>query len=177
MRSAANDSGEQLIIWGGEPTVSLDVQISDDYDENESDEGDDLVDFDFLKSSLPASHDAPEEMLAPMGGRMQALALSAALALEGEVARQRHEADACRTFILAAGTDGRDGPTDACGAIIDAFTSLGARERGRDPGKDLQWHRSYHSLNSAGALLRTGPTGTNVMDVVAVYIARATTNE
>ncbi|MEO7362542.1 MAG: MOFRL family protein, partial [Gemmatimonadaceae bacterium] len=70
-----------------------------------------------------------------------------------------------------------DGPTDACGAIVDAATALAARERGRDPGMDLRWHRSYHALDAAGVLLKTGPTGTNVMDVVAVYIARAAANE
>lgn len=157
VRSAANDEAEQLIIWGGEPTVTMRVRLDDEDDDQ--------------------SEQEPHDLLPPMGGRMQALALSAAMTLEGEIARQRHESDAFRAFILAAGTDGRDGPTDACGAIVDTLTPLGARERGRDPAHDLRWHRSYHSLSAAGALLKTGPSGTNVMDVVAVYIASATPNE
>lgn len=158
VRSAANDESEQLIIWGGEPTVTMRVRLDDESDDEDQRE--------------PVA-----ELLPPMGGRMQALALSAAMTLEGEIARQRHESDAFRAFILAAGTDGRDGPTDACGAIVDTLTPLGARERGRNPEHDLRWHRSYHSLSAAGALLKTGPSGTNVMDVVAVYIASATSNE
>lgn len=183
VRSAANDTREQLIIWGGEPTVSMNVDAlrsSSNVASSESEVDDDTDAFDPEETGFVPVRDLrtePEIVLPPMGGRMQALALSAALALEGEMARHGREADAFRAFILAAGTDGRDGPTDACGAIIDALTPLAARELGRDPASDLQWLRSYHSLDAARALLKTGPTGTNVMDVVALYIAPAAANE
>jgi hydroxypyruvate reductase len=68
--------------------------------------------------------------------------------------------------ILAAGTDGRDGPTDAAGAVVDAHTWAAIRQAGRDPGRDLTAHDAYPALDAAGALLRPGLTGTNVMDVV-----------
>ena len=101
------------------------------------------------------------------GGRMQALALSAALRLE-EHARTEH---VWRVTLLAGGTDGRDGPTDAAGAIVDGGTPLGARRFGhRRPERDLETGRSWFSLDAADALLRTGPTGTNVMDIVAILI-------
>ena len=109
----------------------------------------------------------------PMGGRMQALALASCLALQqistSDFSDDRDE-HAYRVHILAAGTDGRDGPTDACGAIVDVYTPLRASEQGRDAIRDLHRLRSYHALNAAKALLMTGPTGTNVMDVVAAYI-------
>ncbi|MFL5403915.1 MAG: glycerate kinase [Gemmatimonadales bacterium] len=91
-----------------------------------------------------------------VGGRSQELALAAARALEG------HE-DAA---LLAAGTDGRDGPTDAAGAIVDGTTWGAIASTGRDPARDLADHNAYHALDAAGALLRTGLTGTNVMDIV-----------
>ena len=92
-----------------------------------------------------------------LGGRCQELALAASRELAGA---------AGRPTILAAGTDGRDGPTDAAGAIVDAATTDAVRRAGRDPDHDLAAHDSYRALQAAGALLRTGPTGTNVMDLV-----------
>ena len=107
---------------------------------------------------------------------MQALALAASLALEQATMSRRSE-QAGRITILAAGTDGRDGPTDACGAVVNLSTPGRSRMHGRDPIRDLHRLRSYPALNAAGALLRSGPTGTNVMDVVAVYITSAKPRE
>jgi glycerate-2-kinase len=91
------------------------------------------------------------------GGRCQELALAAARALEGA-----HP----RVALLAAGTDGRDGPTDAAGACVDGRTWPAIAAAGRDPARDLAAHDAYHALAAAGALLKVGLTGTNVMDVV-----------
>ncbi|HEX5004560.1 MAG TPA: DUF4147 domain-containing protein [Gemmatimonadales bacterium] len=90
------------------------------------------------------------------GGRCQELALAAARELDGVPG----------VALLAAGTDGRDGPTDAAGALVDGSTWARITAAGRDPAADLAAHEAYASLDSAGTLLRTGPTGTNVMDVV-----------
>jgi len=92
------------------------------------------------------------------GGRSQELALAAArgLAGRGEIT------------LLAAGTDGRDGPTDAAGAVVDGTTWSSIGAAGRDPDADLAGHRSHAALDAAGALVRTGPTGTNVGDLVIV---------
>jgi hydroxypyruvate reductase len=92
-----------------------------------------------------------------LGGRCQELALAAARELAG--ARPG-------VALLAAGTDGRDGPTDAAGAIVDGSTWDAARAAGRDPVGDLARHDAYRALDAADALLRPGLTGTNVMDVV-----------
>ncbi|HUF26181.1 MAG TPA: DUF4147 domain-containing protein [Gemmatimonadaceae bacterium] len=101
------------------------------------------------------------------GGRSQELALAAARVLDEAGER------ADGITILAAGTDGRDGPTDAAGAIVDRHSWSAARAAGRDPARDLAKHDAYAALDAAGALLRTGPTGTNVMDVV--FAVRAAT--
>jgi hydroxypyruvate reductase len=91
------------------------------------------------------------------GGRCQELALAAARVLDG-----RPDSVA----LLAAGTDGRDGPTDAAGAAVNGETWQAIIRAGRDPARDLAEHNAYPALDAAGALLRPGLTGTNVMDVV-----------
>lgn len=99
-----------------------------------------------------------------IGGRCQQLALSAAKALS-----DRAE-ELPRLTLLAAGTDGRDGPTDAAGAIVDGTTWGRMRAAGRDPAADLRRCNAHAALQSAGALIRTGDTGTNVADLVLVEV-------
>jgi hydroxypyruvate reductase len=96
----------------------------------------------------------------PRGGRCQELALAASrrLAQSGSAAN--------RVTLLAAGTDGRDGPTDAAGAFADGSLWEEIARRGPDPERALARHESYDALDAVGALLRRGQTGTNVMDVV-----------
>jgi hydroxypyruvate reductase len=102
----------------------------------------------------------PTPAPAPPGGRCQELALAAARVLSEAGERANGIA------LLAAGTDGRDGPTDAAGACVDASTWGAIRAAGYDPGEALSAHASYAALDAAGALLKPGATGTNVMDVV-----------
>ena len=111
--------------------------------------------------SSAAVHD---DLTPPLGGRCQELALSAArvLAEGGEPAR--------RVALLAAGTDGRDGPTDAAGAFADATVWEAIRASGRDPALALARHDSYAALDAAGALHKRGHTGTNVRDVVIAVL-------
>ena len=93
------------------------------------------------------------------GGRCQEIALAAAGELASSVI-------ASGATLLACGTDGRDGPTDAAGGIVDHQTWGAIEKAGRDPAADLAAHDSHPSLDAAGALLRTDLTATNVMDVV-----------
>jgi glycerate-2-kinase len=90
------------------------------------------------------------------GGRSQELALAAALCLAGDPA----------AALLAAGSDGSDGPTDAAGAFVDGGTVERAREAGLDAKAALDANDSYPFFEREGGLLRTGPTGTNVRDLV-----------
>lgn len=96
------------------------------------------------------------------GGRNQELALRVALAAEalppGDWA------------FLSGGTDGRDGPTDAAGGLVDAGTQVRTRAAGRDPAALLADNDSHAALRAAGDLLITGPTGTNVADVQILLI-------
>ncbi len=92
------------------------------------------------------------------GGRNQHLALAAALELERRGLR--------RACVLAAGTDGIDGTTDDAGAIVDATTCQRARDAGFDPRESLERADSGTLLEAAGDLLHTGPTLTNVGDLV-----------
>jgi hydroxypyruvate reductase len=94
-----------------------------------------------------------------LGGRSQELALAASEVLAGAP-------PGAGPAILAGGTDGRDGPTDAAGAVVDRSTWDAIRRLGRDPARDLSAHDAYPALDAVGALLRPGLTGTNVMDVV-----------
>jgi glycerate 2-kinase len=90
------------------------------------------------------------------GGRNQEFALVAALELQG----------VDNVALLSAGSDGTDGPTDAAGAFIDGSTIARVRALGLDPQDFLRRHDSYPLLDALGDLHRTGPTGTNVMDIV-----------
>ncbi|MDR0307168.1 MAG: DUF4147 domain-containing protein [Chitinispirillales bacterium] len=94
------------------------------------------------------------------GGRNQEFALAAALEIEGNDS----------ITILACGTDGTDGPTDAAGAVVDGQSAGKMRKLGFDPADHLRCHNAYPALDAAGCLIRTGPTCTNVMDVrIAVF--------
>jgi len=95
------------------------------------------------------------------GGRNQELALAAALRLS-------HVEQSI--VIGSVGTDGTDGPTDAAGAIVDTTTVARARERGLDPLQHLAQNDSYTVLQPVGDLLMTGPTGTNVMDILMALV-------
>ncbi|HEX6981560.1 MAG TPA: DUF4147 domain-containing protein [Balneolaceae bacterium] len=92
------------------------------------------------------------------GGRNQELALRGALKIAGTE----------NITWLSAGTDGVDGPTDAAGAIVDGKTIEEARKKGVNPEEYLQQNNSYYFHEKMGTLLKTGPTGNNLMDVVLV---------
>ncbi len=89
------------------------------------------------------------------GGRNQEFALAAAIELAG----------AKGISVLAAGTDGTDGPTDAAGAIIGPKSLRKAARMGMDAKRYLAQNDSYSFFKAAGGLFMTGPTGTNVMDI------------
>jgi len=89
------------------------------------------------------------------GGRNQEFALAAAIALQG----------AQNVMMLCAGTDGSDGPTDAAGAIVTGDTVARAEKLGYRAQDYLARNDSYHFFEALGDLVKTGPTGTNVMDV------------
>ncbi|WP_456375605.1 MOFRL family protein, partial [Thiolapillus sp.] len=69
-------------------------------------------------------------------------------------------------LILAAGTDGTDGQSEDAGAVVDGGTWDRAREAGFDPIRNLQQADSGSLLEATGDLIHTGPTGTNVMDLL-----------
>jgi hydroxypyruvate reductase/glycerate 2-kinase len=81
------------------------------------------------------------------------------------------EAGLDRVVVLSGGTDGEDGPTDAAGATGDAGTLRRAHRLGLDPIHYLDRHDAYSFFDATGDLLRTGLTGTNVMDVRVVLVA------
>ncbi len=94
------------------------------------------------------------------GGRCQEVALASARELDGQI-------DGDRVSVLAFGTDGIDGPTDAAGASVRGGHSGTWRSMinlGIDVERVTREHDSYVALDAVGALIRTGPTGTNVND-------------
>jgi glycerate 2-kinase len=69
-------------------------------------------------------------------------------------------------LVLAAGTDGTDGPTEDAGAIVDGGTCERAELAGVDVDRALAQFDSGSALECAGDLVHTGPTGTNVGDLL-----------
>jgi len=96
------------------------------------------------------------------GGRSQELALAAACALEGDAS----------IALLAAGTDGVDGPTDAAGAYADGASVERGRQRGVDARACLAANDAHGFFAAEGGLFVTGPTGTNGMDLALVRVDR-----
>jgi hydroxypyruvate reductase len=90
------------------------------------------------------------------GGRNQSLALSAALALGGDE----------EIVLLAAGTDGTDGNSSAAGALIDGGSLARGKAAGFDAWQCLHNADAGSFLAASGDLITTGPTGTNVTDLV-----------
>ncbi|MCB0307457.1 MAG: glycerate kinase, partial [Calditrichaeota bacterium] len=68
------------------------------------------------------------------------------------------------------GTDGTDGPTDAAGAVFGPAIWEQIRAKQFDPRAFLADNDAYHFFEPAGGLLKTGPTGTNVMDIGIVLL-------
>jgi len=95
-----------------------------------------------------------------LGGRNQEFALALAEELRGVAG----------VSCLSAGSDGRDGPTDAAGAFVDGLTAERARRRGLEPRAFLERNDSYRFFERLGDLFRPGPTGTNVMDLKIVLV-------
>jgi hydroxypyruvate reductase len=93
------------------------------------------------------------------GGRNQELALGAALEIDG----------LADIAVMSLATDGQDGPTDAAGAIAFGDTIARARQLGLDAAAHLANNDSYAFFDALGDLIHTGPTLTNVADVVAVF--------
>ena len=114
------------------------------------------------------------------GGRNEELALAAALALDGWPG----------VLVMALATDGTDGPTDAAGAVVSGETVARARALGLDPRAALEANDSYPFFDAlgkapplsspphsqGGGLIRTGPTGTNVNDLLFVLVEETTTD-
>lgn len=90
-----------------------------------------------------------------LGGRNQEFVLAALDALQ----------DTPGVTIFSGGTDGIDGPTDAAGAVAVSSGKLAL-----DPVPFLANNDSYHYFKKAGGLVKTGPTGTNVMDIRLLMI-------
>ncbi len=97
-----------------------------------------------------------------LGGRNQHLALAAAIELENKPG----------ITLLAAGTDGTDGPTDATGAVVDSQTVSQAKAKGMAANQHLKEFDSYPFFQKAGGHIITGPTLTNVMDMIVVIVEK-----
>jgi hydroxypyruvate reductase len=97
------------------------------------------------------------------GGRNQEMALAFALAAE------QHSLTGNWTF-LSGGTDGRDGPTDAAGGIVDSNSIKRMTHAGLNPLELLENNDSYTALKASNDLVNTGATGTNVADLQIALI-------
>ncbi len=121
----------------------------------------------FLKTAAPGTYAWGGETTVILperpgrGGRCQHLALAAAVALKGVMGVQ----------LLAAGTDGVDGASEDAGAVVDGGTVARIEAEGLDAIQALSEANSGVALAAAGDLLHTGPTGTNVMDLVIATVA------
>ncbi|NWF72754.1 MAG: glycerate kinase [Nitrospirae bacterium] len=94
------------------------------------------------------------------GGRAQEFAAAAALEISG----------LANVWVVAIGTDGTDGPTDAAGAVVDGNTVTRAQRLSVDLKGALKRHNTYPALKRLHQLITTGPTGTNVNDLYLIFV-------
>jgi glycerate-2-kinase len=95
-----------------------------------------------------------------IGGRAQEFAAAAALEIAG----------LAKVWVVAIGTDGTDGPTDAAGAMVDGNTVARAQHLSVDLKGALKRHNTYPALKRLRQLIVTGPTGTNVNDLYLLLV-------
>ncbi|MGQ9832402.1 MAG: glycerate kinase type-2 family protein [Candidatus Villigracilaceae bacterium] len=96
-----------------------------------------------------------------LGGRNQELALAAVDGLAGLT----------DVTLAALATDGGDGPTDAAGAVVTSQTRDQAQRLGLEPQAFLSENNAYHFFHPLGGLIKTGPTRTNVNDLIFIFIS------
>jgi hydroxypyruvate reductase len=92
------------------------------------------------------------------GGRNQEVALAAAMGIDGIE----------DVVVFSFGSDGTDGPTDAAGGMVDGHTASRMRAGSIVPEERLENNDSYYALKTSGDLIVTGPTGTNVNDLMVI---------
>lgn len=93
------------------------------------------------------------------GGRNQETALAAVEFLDGLE----------NVLFISVATDGEDGPTDAAGAVVNGMTLQRAKSLGLHPSDSMQQSDSYHFFDALGDLIRCGPSGTNVNDLILCF--------
>jgi hydroxypyruvate reductase len=130
------------LIAGGETTVSLRVSIRPATST--------------LRQAQYGARDYSTLGTPGKGGRNQELALAAVSELAGME----------NVLLISLATDGEDGPTDAAGAVVNGGTLERAQRLGLDAAGHLSGHDAYPFFKRLGDLLQTGPTGTNVNDLV-----------
>ena len=94
------------------------------------------------------------------GGRAQEFAAAAALEISS----------LAKVWVVAIGTDGTDGPTDAAGAVVDGNTVARAQRLSVNLKGALKHHNTYPALKRLNQLITTGPTGTNVNDLYLIFV-------
>ena len=94
------------------------------------------------------------------GGRNQQLALAFAAAVDGVPG----------VSLAALATDGIDGPGDAAGAVVDGTSAAQLRTAGVDCDRSLKENDAGAALDAIGALIRRGPSGTNVNDLILLFV-------
>jgi len=94
------------------------------------------------------------------GGRNQELALAAVNELRGLQ----------NVLLISLATDGEDGPTDAAGAVVTGESFQRGKRLGLDTADYLSRNDAYHYFQDLGDLIKTGPSGTNVNDLIFILI-------
>jgi len=148
---ALAERGLDARVWTSSLVGDVEAAVDGLIEQLDSFEGSDEVVVATGEVTVKITESASEDAL---GGRNQHAALVAAKRIQG-------------TDIVfgAFGTDGRDGPTDAAGAIVDGGTAERMATNGVDIEDALATFRSYEALASSGDLVISDPTGTNVADL------------
>ena len=102
-----------------------------------------------------------------LGGRNTEFVLACLL----EVLKKKEDYQGIDWLVMSLASDGRDGPTDSAGAWVSPEILEKVRTKGLSPQAYLENNDSYRFFQEIGSLLKTGPTGTNVMDLRLFLLA------
>ncbi|TGL53153.1 DUF4147 domain-containing protein [Leptospira kemamanensis] len=161
-------------IWNSAGRKGYKTKLISSVWDKSSEETSLLIEAEFLKAIQ-----SPEKQLIMLGGELVCPVVgdgkggrNMELTLRVSILLEKHKSNR-KWMFLSGGTDGTDGPTDSAGGVVDQDSFQKMIQHGWDPTRELLHSNSYAILKDIGSTLDTGPTGTNVNDIILLLVSES----